>query len=277
MKNSTITIICEGGLANRLGSLLSGVHLSKLYSIPYKVWWPETSWCHCKYNTLFTSDDNIHIDPLNDVSDVSTLAITHYRDNLLNWVTPKRKVILSNDYVMIPKDLLNQYEHIIWGHNKFPQYIDNTSRIELIQELKIHPDILKQADKFIHEHQISKDNTIGIHIRKTDFGDIVKEKFVYEAIKSHPDLKFFICSDNAEAESLFKELPNTLIYDKSEYVTKKDINNINWGDNVFRSEQSVIEAFIDMLILSRTSLQFYVKNSSFAYFSTLFSHYNINN
>ena len=76
--------------------------------------------------------------------------------------------------------------------------------------------------------------------------------------------KYYICSDDKNTEDMFNKLENVFVHPKTSYVEK--FKEGGWNDciidnagrcnnfNVNRPRQSVIEAFIDLLILSRTNI-----------------------
>ena len=106
------------------------------------------------------------------------------------------------------------------------------------------------------------------------------ENRIYDTIFSYNKVKHYVCSDDKNTEMKFKKLNNVVIYPKSSYVEKfkdggwNDVITDNEGRrfnfNVNRPKQSVIEAFVDLLILSRTKIS--VNSvSSFLNFAKLYS------
>jgi predicted RNA-binding protein len=87
---------------------------------------------------------------------------------------------------------------------------------------------------------------------------------MFSSIISDKKSGYFVCSDDKATEDKFNELKNVLVYPKTSYVEKlvdgewttkiKDSEGRIFPYNVDRSKQSVIEAFIDLLILSRTNI-----------------------
>ena len=81
---------------------------------------------------------------------------------------------------------------------------------------------------------------------------------------NNPGIKFFICSDSFEVETRFMQYPNTFKYDKTSYVEKlvegnwnatiTDSTGTDFPFNVNRNSESVVQAMIDLVILSRSTL-----------------------
>ena len=79
-----------------------------------------------------------------------------------------------------------------------------------------------------------------------------------------------MCSDEQSTEEQFSQLANVCVFPKTSYVQK--LNDGTWTQtttdtsgrifnfNIDRPKQSVIEAFVDLLILSQTSIS--VRNKS---------------
>ena len=123
--------------------------------------------------------------------------------------------------------------------------------------------MLKEVDQFCKKNKIDR-GVVGLHIRKTDTGSLADEDEIYRYVLSNTDRKFFLCSDNPDTENRFFELKNVVAYPKSSQVEK--LQDGEWRDsvvdqtgrkylfNVNRPRQQIIEAFVDMLILSRTTI-----------------------
>lgn len=162
--------------------------------------------------------------------------------------------------------------------------------------LKIRDDILNTARAFCKKHDVTN-KTIGIHLRLTDmlhFGFNAQSKITGESedsmlnsilsqyidkiesiISKSPSTRFFVCSDDPRAEAILTDrFPvNVSAYSKAHYAEKfhKDAEWSNIDEtgqdlcryNVSRSSESVIEAMIDCLILSRTRTEFFPRIGSF--------------
>jgi hypothetical protein len=138
--------------------------------------------------------------------------------------------------------------------------------------LKINDAIRCKAEQFCADNCINE-SVYGLHIRKTDFGDRVDDKELFKIVSSSP-VRFFVCSDDEEVNNNFGKLKNCVVFTKK-YFPQKKVANAGWVHwttdsegrnfpfNIERSEESVIEGLIDLLILSRTTL---VKASSSTFF-----------
>ena len=152
-----------------------------------------------------------------------------------------------------------------------------------MSNFKIKENIKNKVDEFCIKNNIDK-NVLGIHFRKTDFQTFLDEDKTFAYMSMNPQTNFFICSDSLETEKKFDILNNVIIYPKNSYVTK--LVDGSWNDltidnegrqmkfNVNRSRESVIEGFIDLLILSKTNIVVN-SHSSFLKFAKLYNKINI--
>ena len=144
--------------------------------------------------------------------------------------------------------------------------------------LSINKNILDLAQKFCYNNQINE-SVLGLHIRKTDFGATVNDKELYSIVENS-NKRFFVCSDDPEVNERFSLLPNCSVYSKT-YFPEKMIFDAGWNHqtkddqgrdffyNIERSEASIVEALIDLLILSRTT-HVSTSNSTFLKMSMIF-------
>ena len=162
---------------------------------------------------------------------------------------------------------------ILYSIPLIPEYLDLTSTIQNLLQLRPKKEIIGNVSNFVSQNNIDS-NVIGIHIRKTDYN--INESTWINLVSSNPSKRFFICSDSQKVENKFASFSNTIIFPKTEYVTKRFVDqpwkmknfsykekNISYKYNSSRSSRSVIEALCDLLILSHTNIQDTSKCSTF--------------
>jgi hypothetical protein len=128
---------------------------------------------------------------------------------------------------------------------------------EFIKKIKIKQNIYDIVDEYISSLNINE-NTIGVHIRLTDmnihhikqYGCLTFNDFLLNMDESKD---YFVASDNHESIHKLKEI----FGDKIKYIPKmircekeNDDSTLLQIEN-FKNEQFWVEAFIEMLILSR--------------------------
>lgn len=254
----TMYVFSDGGLGNRLNSLLGGL-MSADYTLSQPViCWPINNWCGCNFSDLFATD----------------LPVTN--DNLHSIFLEDNRHYLIHDN-QTDKNLLNRYNHnleslmalkhvtedIVYFHNKIPNYFSEDLFYEKLKHFKIKKSIIESVEKFCLENNINR-QTKGVHLRKTDHGKQLDSDLLFSQIQSDRNSQYFVCSDDKDTEEHFDKLANVKVLPKTSYVEKlvegswtasiKDTEGRNFSYNVNRSTQSVVEAFADLLILSRTNI-----------------------
>lgn len=274
-----LIIFCDGGLGNRLGVLIGGIIFAKQLKREYIICWPENTWCGCNFNDLFEFK-----------TDLINLSINElFENNLYNkFLIHENQTNYKIDQYYPNIENLNLFKTIeddivIYYHNSIPNFFNESEILEILKKFKIKNEILDEVYNFCKLKNINN-KTLGIHFRKTDFKNFLNEDEIYNYIISNIKTNFFICSDSSETEQKFNILENVFIYPKKNYVEK--LKDGSWNDiikdnegrefdfNVKRSKDSVIEGFIDLLILSRTKI-IVESHSTFLKFSKLYSNIDI--
>lgn len=266
-----LLINCEGGLCNRLGSLVGGIWISKQYQLTPVIHWPDTKWCSCNFTDLFDLDNKLEEVTTTEfelfVHNSNNTYFTHTRfDFPINQLLPTKD---NFDQILSQKSL----QLVGYNCNIVPNFIDDYEVVGVLSRLRIKEEIIDAVRLFCN-HNLINHNTQGVHIRKTDYEEFIREDVVFDFVKTNISSRFFICSDSGETEKKFKALGNVMCYPKSSYVQKLDAS-IGWVDNIFRSKQSVIEAFVDLLILSRTNIVLGHPVSTFFKFANLYQNLEI--
>ena len=154
---------------------------------------------------------------------------------------------------------------------------DIQSRILL--DLTLQPCLEEKINAFQIIEEIDH-NFIGLHIRQTDHTSQVPLEsylsYIQSILEQNKNQKFFVCSDSRDTENIVKNtFPNAVVtYPKDSYVKKYDEEKewtthypARWeasknpkkefgagGYNVVRDKESVLEAIIDMYLLSYTTV-----------------------
>jgi hypothetical protein len=278
-----VKIFCDGGLGNRLNSLIGGLITSELLNSNPIIYWPTNNWCGCEFSDLYDTDIPIINEGLNNL----------FKDNLNNIFLiheNQTKFDLKKSYpqnLNSISNILNLEEDVIYYNSLLAPYCSLEKTIEKLSSLKIKSELILKVKNFINKHLIDKD-TVGIHFRKTDYQNdpsiITNESQIKNLIIKNEKLNFYISSDSNELETEFLKFKNVFIYPKTSNVLK----NIDggWNDkmiddqgretpfNVNRPKQSVIEAFTSLLILSKTQIPFNSR-STFLQYAKLYANIEI--
>ena len=270
-------IFCDGGLANRLNTLIFGLILKAKFGGDWALSWPINNWCGARFESLFKINIPVYEKTLN-----------YYKENeeFYNLIMHENQ-LKFNEKLMFYHKNLNTFEHyrlileydkpIIYYHNIIPSFVEIKDIIEPIKCLKVKDEILILAHSFCVANGIN-DDVLGLHIRKTDFGGAVNDDELFKLALNSSN-KFFVCSDDLEVNRKFARLNNCCVYEKN-FFPEKMIKTDGWNRittddqgrinpfNITRSSNSIFEALVDLLILSKTK-QILTSHSTFLNMSVI--------
>ena len=267
-------IYCDGGFGNRFNTLVSGLLIAKAANLQPIIVWPRNNWCGAGFEDLFE----------NDFSVIDRELVSYYPDK------EKFHFFMTEDHIGMGvenrsplnfKSLTEAVNYLqsdardVYYHSPLiPSFLDASEVLDQIRGLKINSNIVSQADEFIRAHGLSE--FLGVQIRKTDFGsNSADDNSLFSMIGNASNHQFFVCSDDKEVESRFTTLPNVVVYAKRAHVDKLvegDWNSVTldhsgraYACNVNRSALSVIDAVVDCLILSYSTV---VRTSNSTFLNT---------
>jgi hypothetical protein len=293
LKN-TLIIIMEGGMGNKFGCVHYALQLAK----------------ECGKNIIINNVRNIHgdvgfYDLFSEKNNIEVWENT--------YTELDKKLPINIPFLIHKGHFkFNSEREIIFhggmDHNQIAHYVKNVDTcvyltdsnwnyidlmVQSAKELKINKNVLKKVNKFCLDNKIDK-NVLGIHIRTCEWYDDENQKqdainsiyqFIQDKIIKNSNVKIFVCSDNERIENNLKsQLPDNIITIEKHHYTKKsvdapwrhlveDVDGRTFPYNVNRTSETVVEGFIDMLILSRTNI-LTEGSSSFLFFAKVYSKLN---
>ena len=254
-------VLCDGGLANRLNTLLVALVVKKYTQSAWGIAWPVNNWCGAPFEDLF--------EPVLPVSQKSLSYFKSQQDRY--WqVFHENQIEFEESRITYNKTIADIWElcnlvrihpRIVYFHHAIPSYITDEMLGEVIQDLQPVAKVVNKVSEIVNQYGITS-GTIGVHIRKTDFGAAVDEKTLFDQISGQSE-KFFICSDSNEVLEKFSELKNCVSLTKPSMPKKLDekggwnsfvvdADGRNYPFNVDRDGESVYWAMVDLLILAKT-------------------------
>lgn len=265
-----IYIHCDGGFGNRFNVLISGLYLAeKSNAIPVIIW-NTNNWCGAAFNQIFDMEyeviDNFNRETFFKEKNLSLIIHENQFSQPLDFISPFLFVTVD--------EIVNHTgeNDIFYFTNLIPSWVENLS---IVQKIKFNKGLLDIVDSI--RKQFNYISYYGVHIRKTDFYEHFNEDEIYSKIKEDSQGLYFVCSDDKETENKFLTLPNVFVYSKTSYVEKLNQNG-DWNSwitdnngnqfpfNVNRSASSVVQAIIDLLLLSYSEIL--NKNSSSTFLKT---------
>lgn len=266
-----IYLFCNGGFGNRFYSLLTGFYISYRVGRDPTVIWPVNNWCGAAFDDIFDSplefDQDIDYQNLINSGQTANVLHNNFFNPDISWIpaihTPIDAIVAyiqaSDQPVVIGTDSLAPYvEQSVLKHGLMPM-------------LKFRPELVERADQVIAQHAAGRSYP-GLHLRKTDAHQYANEQRLLHIVDTNPDQLFFVCSDDADTEKLFLQRPNVFVHAKDSYVEKLvdgnwrteivDSDGNRFPFNVNRPKESVKQAIVDLILLSRSNLLYNETNLS---------------
>lgn len=263
-----IKILCDGGLGNRMAGLVGGLITARNLKISPVVSWPRNNWCGAAFDDLFEpnglefNSQGIH-DLITDRSpDIFVLHENQTGATVKNLMSHGRPTELR---------IQTRSEDVVFYTARVPEHLDHRQVLETLRSLRPRQKLQTRVDKFCAAHQINK-STVGLHLRKTDQQHLDEDWWFDYVQRKGAGKRYFVCSDERDTEQRFAALHNIVVYPKTHYVEKliegpwrqaavTDGEGRIFPNNVDRGRESVIQAWMDLLILSRTYILPTVKSS----------------
>lgn len=252
-------ILCDGGLGNRIGLMLGGIVIARSLSMEPVLCWPENEWCGCSFKDAYETELKVLSHNIRELYDIK-------KDHTFMIHANQTGVIFKNEVPLSPEGIetiRKNAVNVVYFNDKVPTFIDNAAATKVLDEFPIKAEVFNPAANFCIQNKINN-SVMGIHIRKTDGGQRMNEENLIKYIVNHQGIRCFVCSDDKATEDRFAILPGVIVFPKTEYPEKYEPGDWNketidsdgrtFRCNVKRSRTSIIEAFIDLLILSNTTI-----------------------
>jgi hypothetical protein len=276
---SKIIVVSDGGLANRIRPIFSAMALAELVGLAdsdVSVYWKPSPVCDASLTDVIDT-------PLEEVGEdfiggLEKESILLYREgsvkNAINDFKRKDIALLVNKCRKQTIESISSVEdctHELINSCRTLVVFDNqllgsspslkTLYMKKIRTLKFTREIEDSASFFCAQNKLNK-GSLAVHARGTDFRvpfSYYSKKILLEDL-SRP---WFFSSDSQSFDQLAaKQFTNIILRDKSAICHKAGF--LGFGESIFRSRQSIIEAAADVRILSALNLKIFHNSSTFA-------------
>ena len=266
LSSKLLVILCDGGLANRLNSLIVGLYFrSYLGCNRCIVVWPVSDWCKVEASQIL--DLEIFRDMIDDVVEAvdttSLLPITHMPEHFKH----SKALCLYNPFAFFCGRLFSKmakfdFNGFFVASDLLPFWMLRNQKLVEIEEM-----VFRSLKNKVYSNKIRTDLEVGVHIRQTDFPNKKKifdraSKKISQLVKKYKSIYVFTDSDEA-IDSLTKKWP-TLICNKSPKPIYEELN-------IIRNSDSVLAAVTDLIELSSCKVIIRTSNSSFLDLAIRFS------
>lgn len=257
-------IYCDGGFGNRYNSLISGLFLAWACKREPIIIWPETRWTEASFTDIFNSTlkEYKEFDKDKFFIEYDPINLVHWNP----WGANQEQHNCMGIYMGIDQFLRDRDDrNVLLYTSIICPWVDTNGLEPILEQIPFQPYLIETANRFINQHYGDKE-FFGLHVRRTDHAYQLDEDDYIRQMNSNPDKLYFVCSDEQSAEQKFSQAcANVRTYDKKSYVemlnpeggwntVTSDEFGHQFAFNVKRPRESVIEAMIDLLILSRSTV-----------------------
>jgi hypothetical protein len=260
-----IHIYCDGGFGNRLNGLISGILFAGAAALYPLIVWPRNNWCGAGFFDIFVNQefDVVERELISYHAKKQMFDFFMTEDHLGMGVPNLSPLAVQSSADAI--DYLKRGSRDVFFHSPLiPAYFEMESVCKTLSKFKFQSNILISAENFRKANGLGE-NYYGLQIRKTDFGaGAADDVALFDLVQKAGDKKFFVCSDSKDVEARFRRLQNVAVHEKKAYVEKlvpgewtalaADHSGRVYPCNVSRSAQSVIDAVVDLLVLSHSQV-----------------------
>lgn len=258
-------VYCDGGFGNRLNGLISGLLFCKALGMQPVIVWPCNNWCGARFSDIFRENklSVLERELIGYMPDKDKFQFFMTEDHLGMGV-PNFSPLVATSVAQAMEYLKNDSRDVFFHSPLIPSYFASSEVDWCLHNLNFRGELTQCAKEFMENSGLWA-GFYGLQIRKTDFGmNGANDDALFELVKKAVSDKFFVCSDNKDVEFRFKGLPNVRVYEKAAYVEKlvpgdwtalaADHSGRVYPCNVNRNAQSVIDAVVDLIVLSYSEI-----------------------
>lgn len=262
VREQRIWIYCDGGFGNRLNALFSGLALAQRFALRFTIMWPRNNWCQAGFSDIFSNPFEVDGRLLSELAGQLGDMVPLLNDQL---GADAIRVGFNSAYAYTSLDdfgdrVVATGKDVFFYPALMPQWIPQAMVVEQMRRCQYVEGIQNAVREFLRK-DLKCEPYYGLHLRRTDLGVGYSDDEVRAIVTSHPRERFFVCSDDPQAEALAAVWPNVMTRGKRAYVGKRndggewtaataDDDGRVYHSNIDRSSESVIEAVIDLLLLA---------------------------
>jgi hypothetical protein len=286
-----VTVLCDGGLGNRLRGLVSAIYF--LEGTDYEILWPVDEWCGIAYAELFDEPSFAKIsnytinNAIQFLRECKNAKLISHR----NHFNVPDTCYIPISTIMRPRAIVNSLSSstplffcLVQIHPLIPIAV----AADIMKRIRIKNCIVDAAFSVMHSLSLSSHNYSGFHCRLSDSG-YSPSKYIKQLSSciNRTSSPVFLCSDEpSRVLSLLPLASRSLVKYRQICEPSKRNAQQDWQSpgidsynrptsyNVIRSSLSMVDALIDLLVLSHSKIV-YTNRSSFLEIAVLLAYPNI--
>ncbi len=254
----TLLVFCDGGFANRVNCLVSGLALGRRLGLPVRVLWPRNNRCGAAFGELFDMDLPVDEVRLQDLVPHQKKLQLWLHENDVGFTESVASLRQHPGLATVKAMLQGDRRAVLFCENAVLPWLDAVDVDAALLSLHFQADIVGSARQVIARHGAG--GYVGIHLRATDFTQPPPVEAMLGVVQAQSGTRFFVCSDDAAIEDRFARHANVFVHAKSAYVEKRaagpwrgattDSDGLPYTGNIERTGASVVQAVVDLLLLA---------------------------
>lgn len=232
-RTEKIVCQCGGGLANRIQIIESSILLAQELDVPISIFWPIKTHINASFHAIFETPLRASILDPSDWNELLRTRLDVAPDFELNQPFLDQHSFAESSEILtlisgFQRPILKSWRRLYPGKRRQ-------------QTLKFNSDVQKEVDQKTHMAL----GAVGVHVRRTDHDHAIarstNEAF-FRFLDSLPaDQKIFLCTDDPAVEIDFARVYGSRLLIHSKESHRRD------------TERGIIEAAIDLALLSKTN------------------------
>jgi len=242
-KDNVFDFVTTGGLCNRMRSISSAISLAKDINKKLTVVWFKDFECNCSFFDLFEPIENVTILE-HDANNIFHSVYKHRTFFQIHFATLYDRALTIEDIRELNSTRYNYLEMVNYSSilactggvfHVFPPQFTNFKPILICQE---------KIESMVQEFN---NNTIGVHIRRTDHKKAIEKsptplfvKAMQDELTKNPSTLFFLATDDPNEEDFIRlTFPGKILT-----FPKRSLSR--------NKAESIQDALVDLMCLART-------------------------
>jgi hypothetical protein len=257
---------CDGGLGNRLNSLIGGLDIARALGLEPVISWPINRWCAAPFEELFDAPypvDRRSIPEIN-AQHPQHLLVAHERQSFAmpNAANPNKALRVEHLLEKL-RPALAAAPGLIYYNSLVPAYIARSDANAIARTIRVKREYRERADAFLAQAGLQDRPFWGLHLRGTDAGFPGSYYSFWHLASRLLGGTIVLCTDDRALEERFLRIPS-VIRRPTSALPRKVAQDKGWNDpsldeygrefrfNIHRDADAIRESMIDFEILGRS-------------------------
>jgi len=259
---------CDGGLGNRLNSLVGAGYFARRLQMELEIAWPINRWCAAPFEDLFDAPfpvDRRTMPELNN-EHPAHLLLAHERQRFdMPMMFNPGTVVWPGKLVERLREELANASGLIYFNSLVPGYVPHRDIEAIARDVRVKGEHKDRADEYLSRAGLLGRRYWGLHLRGTDAGFPERYYNYWYRVSHLLPGPIVLCTDDKAVEDRFLRnrsvvrrptaaLPQKAQEGKGWNEPQRDEYGREFNYNIFRGADAVRESMIDFEILSRSRI-----------------------